>query len=324
MQVTTAGIRLGSHLSGPRVAAEDLRNRVVMLDFWGVNCPPCIAAMPKLEELHRELGPAGLIVIGAHAQGGPADVVRRTAGELGVTFAIVEQARVEGGMDFNGIPHCMLFDHTGACIHRGSPLAAHDKAAVAVRAAPATVLAGRSLTKLAGLEQTLRDEAAFGSVLKKVAGMRSSGDRQTADEAAFVVERLEARGREMLEQATSLKASDPLAATAVLQRCATSFRGSEIGSEAGRMLREWKKDPAYQSVVKAGQQLTQLESLRSRLLAAMGVEKPSPDVVAAVPPAVKRQMQELVRSVHRHGAGSRLEEQADAIATEFGLQVESP
>ncbi|NBW86648.1 MAG: TlpA family protein disulfide reductase [Planctomycetia bacterium] len=324
MQVVTAGVRLGGHVSGPKLDADALRDRVVLLEFWGVNCPPCIAAMPKLEELHRLLGPAGLVIVGAHAQGGPAEAIRKTTADLGVTFTIVEQANVEGGMDFNGIPHCMLFDHTGACIHRGSPFAVHDKAVAAVQAAPAMVLAGRALTKLAGLEQTLRDEKSYGSVLKKVAAMKASSDKETADEAAYVAERLEARGRKMLEQAATLKAADPVAATALLQRCATIFRGSDIGNEAGQMLREWKKDPAYQAVVKAGQQFAQLAALRSRLLAALGVEKPSPEVVAAVPPAVRKQMQELVKSVHKYGSGSKLTEQADAIASEFGLQMERP
>ena len=128
----------------------------------------------------------------------------------------------------------------------------------------------------------------------------------------------------MLSQATGLKDSDPLAATAILQRCAAIFRGSDVGNDAGQLIREWKKDPAYQSVVKAGQHLTQLEAVRSRLLAALGSEKVSPDVLAAVPPAVKKQMLDLVKLVHKHGSGSRLTEQANAIATEFGLQPEEP
>lgn len=325
MQVTTAGIRLGAHVSGPHAGPDTLRQRVVLLEFWGVNCPPCIASMPKLEELHRQLQAGGLVVIGAHAQGGPAEAIRKTAADLGVTFTVVDGATVDGGMDFNGIPHCMLFDHTGACIHRGSPFTVHDKAVAAVQASPAMVLAGRELVKLAGLEQTLRDERTYGSVLKKVAGMRASSDKETADEAAFVADRLEAHGRQMLEQATSLKASDPLAAAALVQRCATAFRGSDVGSDASKALRDWKKEPAFQAAIKAGQQFAALETLRSRLLAALGdVKNVSPEVAAAVPPAVKKQMQELVKSVHKYGRGSPLTEKADAIAAEFGLPSDRP
>lgn len=135
MGVTTAGIRLGGHVSGPQVTSESLAHRVVLLEFWGVHCPPCIASMPKLEEAHKELAPLGLVVVGAHAQGGPADAVRKTAADLGVTFTIVEEATVQGGQDFNGIPHCMLFDHTGTCVYRGSPFRAHDAIVAAVKAA---------------------------------------------------------------------------------------------------------------------------------------------------------------------------------------------
>jgi thiol-disulfide isomerase/thioredoxin len=63
--ISVAGITLGSLVSGPARTPESLAHRVVVLEFWGVNCPPCIKSMPALESLHRQLGPGGLVVIGA-------------------------------------------------------------------------------------------------------------------------------------------------------------------------------------------------------------------------------------------------------------------
>lgn len=37
--------------------------KVVVLNFWATWCPPCVAEMPSLEHLERELGAAGLSVV---------------------------------------------------------------------------------------------------------------------------------------------------------------------------------------------------------------------------------------------------------------------
>ena len=248
---TLAGLRLGRHVSGPPCTPESLTHRPVLLEFWGIHCPPCLKSMPKLEELHRGLGPQGLVVIGAHAQDGTPDEIRAAAVERGATFTIVEQATVEGGMDFDGIPHCMLFDHTGTCVYRGSPFEVHDAAVAVVKAAPGAVLQGRTLEKLAAFNELLRNERQFGVALKKAKGLTASKNADMAAEAEFVVERLETRGKEMLDEADTRKANDPLAAIEMLQRCAIAFKGSEIGIDADKRLKEWKKDAEFRAAVKA-------------------------------------------------------------------------
>ena len=41
-----------------------LKGKVVILDFWATNCPPCLAEMPNLKSLATEKGPAGLEIVG--------------------------------------------------------------------------------------------------------------------------------------------------------------------------------------------------------------------------------------------------------------------
>ncbi len=324
MDVTAAGIQLGPQLSGPPVKPETLAHRVVLLEFWGVNCPPCIASMPKLEELHRQLAPAGLVVIGAHAQGGPADAVRSTAAELGVTFPIVEQAQVTGGGDFSGIPHCMLFDHTGKCLFRGSPFEVHEAVIAAVASAPASLLEGRKLVKLAAFNDQLRSEQGFGGLLRKAEGLVSSKDEATAEEARFVVDKLEARGRAMLEEAGSLKDSNPLGAVDLVQRCGTAYRGTDIGVEAAAMIREWKKDQAFQASIKAGQQLAKLQAMRAGILQSLEVrsnDDVTPEMVARIPMPVKKQLADVAKGVQRLSPDSPLARKAAGIAAELGLDL---
>lgn len=45
---------------------SDLKGKVVLLDFWGVWCPPCRAAMPHLKELYAKHKKDGLVIIGVH------------------------------------------------------------------------------------------------------------------------------------------------------------------------------------------------------------------------------------------------------------------
>lgn len=43
-------------ISGKRVAMQDLRGRVVLLEFWATWCAPCLAEIPMLREVERRFG----------------------------------------------------------------------------------------------------------------------------------------------------------------------------------------------------------------------------------------------------------------------------
>ena len=45
---------------------EELRGKVVLLDFWGYWCGPCVSGMPKMFELHDKYRDQGLVIIGIH------------------------------------------------------------------------------------------------------------------------------------------------------------------------------------------------------------------------------------------------------------------
>jgi len=62
-------------LDGREIALDELEGRPVLVTFWATTCPGCIAEMPHLVELHHDLAPRGLAVIGvAMAYDEPAQV----------------------------------------------------------------------------------------------------------------------------------------------------------------------------------------------------------------------------------------------------------
>jgi len=319
-EISLAGLRLGQPIAGPAMSPESLAHRVVVLEFWAVNCPPCLQSMPALEQLHRQHAAAGLAVIGAHAQAAAPEEVRQVVEQLGVTFPIFDSATVEGGMGFSGIPHCMVFDHTGACIYRGHPTQAHDVILTAIRSSPASVLEGRSLVKLASLAGQLRDEATFGAVMRRVQAQTTSKDQQLAEEAEYVADRLEAYGRRLLDSAEKAMRDDPVRALAYVQRCAMAYRGTDLGRQASKLAAEWKKDEAFQQGIEAARRCRTLEVARERIARSLGdpVEITS-EQAARVPQAVRRQLAATAASVQRLAPGSASAERAQAIARELGL-----
>lgn len=58
--------RIKEWKNGGPVELNDLRGKVVLLDFWGYWCPPCVAQMPGLMSLHDRYADEGLVVIAVH------------------------------------------------------------------------------------------------------------------------------------------------------------------------------------------------------------------------------------------------------------------
>ena len=51
-------------LDGRRLRLSDLRGSVVLVDFWSTICPPCVAEMPTLQRVYKELADSGFTILG--------------------------------------------------------------------------------------------------------------------------------------------------------------------------------------------------------------------------------------------------------------------
>ena len=61
-------------LQGNTVRLQDLRGKVVFLNFWATWCPPCRLEMPTMEELHQEFSGQGLVVLAVNFRESQDDV----------------------------------------------------------------------------------------------------------------------------------------------------------------------------------------------------------------------------------------------------------
>ncbi|MES1244811.1 MAG: TlpA disulfide reductase family protein [Acidobacteriota bacterium] len=60
-------------LEGDRLMSRDLRGKVLLLDFWGTWCPPCVSAVPSLRDLSHDMKgePFVLVSIAVEEDDGP-------------------------------------------------------------------------------------------------------------------------------------------------------------------------------------------------------------------------------------------------------------
>jgi thiol-disulfide isomerase/thioredoxin len=45
---------------------DDLKGKVVLIDFWAFDCPNCAQAMPFVKEWHKKYSKDGLVILGVH------------------------------------------------------------------------------------------------------------------------------------------------------------------------------------------------------------------------------------------------------------------
>jgi cytochrome c biogenesis protein CcmG, thiol:disulfide interchange protein DsbE len=92
----------------------DLRGKVVLLDFWGVWCRPCVNAIPELRKLYREHQDDGLVVIGVHTEES-AKRGKRFVEKEGIEYPIVydDNDRIAKAFLVNHYPSYYLVDREG-------------------------------------------------------------------------------------------------------------------------------------------------------------------------------------------------------------------
>ncbi len=104
------------------------RGRLVLLDFWGTWCGPCLRAVPEVSRLSGTYGGSGLEVIGvACERGAPADNVRRvreTRQRLGMNYRLVlnnesSGVAVEQQFHVTALPTLVLLDADGTILWHG-------------------------------------------------------------------------------------------------------------------------------------------------------------------------------------------------------------
>jgi peroxiredoxin len=102
-------------LEGHTLRLEDLRGKVVLLNFFATWCAPCRREIPDLEQLYRRFSGQGLQIVGISLDMEGASVLKPFVQHYEITYPVAVGTRevvvAYGGI--SGIPNSFLIDRTG-------------------------------------------------------------------------------------------------------------------------------------------------------------------------------------------------------------------
>ena len=111
--VTTSG--------GEYIALEELRGKVVLLDFWGTWCPPCVASVPSLRSLYKRLAKEpSFVFIGVSSDSEEEKWREFTAkNQMEWPQYLDRDRHVQRAFEVRAFPTYIVIDHEGIVRFRG-------------------------------------------------------------------------------------------------------------------------------------------------------------------------------------------------------------
>jgi len=117
-------------LSGEMLSFEDLKGKVILLDFMATWCGPCRASMSDLLDLHEELGDrVEFISISVDPQQDTQDILKNWKNEWNAEWRHIrdtEDPPLSQRYKIRGIPTYIIIDQDGDIVHRHVGLTSKD------------------------------------------------------------------------------------------------------------------------------------------------------------------------------------------------------
>ena len=108
-------------LDGGTLSTDELRGKVVLVNFWATWCTSCIKEMPKLVETYRKYAPRGYEMVAVAVQSDAPKQVSQFVKRRELPFKVAldttgEAARTFG--DVRATPVSVLLDREGRVVKR--------------------------------------------------------------------------------------------------------------------------------------------------------------------------------------------------------------
>lgn len=281
-----------------------------------------MSSLPHLVRWNDELSEFGLVILGAHCQNATAEEVQAKAQSKGVNFAVLEGASVKDANDVSGIPHSMLFDHTGKCIYRGTPTGAEAALKSAVGKALVEGLekapASKSITPLT---DALKKGQSPTLVLQKLIPLQKASDAGAADEAKTLVSKLTEAAQKRVDESEALMKDDPFGAYIKLEKVPLTFKGTPVAVKATALLTELRKDKVVAAELKAKPALDMVKKLDVQLGSLAGKVDPKDPLFQRLGAAPLKQLKTALQTMKKSWPDAKYTQEAMGIGEKYGVTV---
>lgn len=210
------------HYSGPKLTEKDLEGKVVMVDNWGVRCPPCRASLPRIQEIWNSFKTKPFVMIGSHCQGRRPDEVKELVEANNLTYPMYERVGLaEGAPSFNAIPFIYVVNHRGRVVYSGHSDRDATEAlvtAIADIGQPISLCQGVALPKrYKSFAKKLRLGSTIAGEIKKLEKEASGKNARMADEAKTILDAIEKTRLDVKAEIAAVKSRNPEEAAKMMQ-----------------------------------------------------------------------------------------------------------
>lgn len=233
-------------------AMEDARGEVILIKYWGLKCGPCLASMPKVQQLWSEYKDKGLHIFHVESQGHTEEQVISYCESKGYDFP---QTMRGGGSDFsnfpggNGLPYAFLIGVDGKVIWQGR----HGYEQVIHEEIQKVQYPGLGKAEVAdGLTKAAKYFGAgkLASAIREAE--KSLETAELAEEAQYIIDRANRTGERMRQSVDAAKEDrEFVRALEGLNKISKAFKGLPVGDAAAEELSTLKKEPEVKKELKA-------------------------------------------------------------------------
>ncbi|MDB5230002.1 MAG: alkyl hydroperoxide reductase/thiol specific antioxidant/Mal allergen [Chitinophagaceae bacterium] len=104
--------------AGERFALNDLKGKVVLLDFWEVWCGPCVEAMPLVDSLSEKYKKQGLLVLGIMNDKSQLQPAKLMAQKNNYSIPLlVGNESLQRNYKINAVPQYVVIGKNGKVVH---------------------------------------------------------------------------------------------------------------------------------------------------------------------------------------------------------------
>jgi hypothetical protein len=324
----------GKQVGGPPLKPEeDLKDRVVVINFWVTFNTESVAGLTKLAHLYDELNDFGLVAVGVYGPGGsrlsfpgrepPAEAeMKSLARSRGAAYPLFDSAKSDELNDARSLPHCIVFDHTGKCIYRGDPFNAEQTVRLALGKA---IVAGAGKEKfsanVAPLAQSLESGQSPAATMQKLIQAYRGASGNAADEAKALIQQMTALGQKRFDEAEKILKSDPVGAFVILDRITTVFKNTQLASRAADKLNTLKIHKEVGAELRVKPTMDAIRKLDTTLSGKARSFDPSLPEFQRDNAALIGQLKESIERARKQSPGSRAAEEAAFIAEKYSIKL---